>query len=280
MNTIPQVRPSTRQIVHRTSGHPHGPVTRLVSPSDLGQLIKPFVFLDHVVLIPREGTLFGLHPHSGIATLTAVLHGSVTYEETTDRSGEIHTGGVEWMRAGSGVWHKGGVTGTAPIRAFQLWVALPPALENSPAEGQYLDAADVPQEGPVRVLLGQYGAARSAIRAPEGIHYFHVQLVDGQSWTYQPPFDHRVAWLAVDQGQLRTGLETVASGEVAIFDTSSLSIDVVANGATSFVVGTAVPHPYPLALGHYSVHTSQAALAHGEAEIRRIGQQLRAQGRL
>jgi hypothetical protein len=41
-----------------------------------------------------------------------------------------------------------------------------------------------------------------------------------------------------------------------------------------------VKHPHPLVLGTYSVHTSKAALAQGEAEINRIGQQLRAAGRL
>ena len=33
---------------------------------------------------------------------------------------------------------------------------------------------------PVRVLLGQYGRARSPIRAPEGIHYFHVRVTELQ----------------------------------------------------------------------------------------------------
>ena len=42
-------------------------------------------------------------------------------------------------------------------------------------------------------------------------------------------------------------------------------------GDTAFVLGSAVKHPHDLVLGHYSVHTSQAALAEGEAEIRRIG---------
>jgi len=127
--------------------------------------------------------------------------------------------------------------------------------------------------------VGQYGSARSVLRAPEGIHYFHVRLHDGQRWVYQPPADHRVAWLAVDQGGLDAGA-SVASGELAIFDDSANPIEVVAKGFTSFVVGTAVPHPYPLALGYYSVHTSPEALARGEAEIRRIGQQLKADGRL
>ena len=35
-----------RRIALRTRGHGHGPITRLMSPSDLGQVVKPFVFLD------------------------------------------------------------------------------------------------------------------------------------------------------------------------------------------------------------------------------------------
>ena len=35
-----------RRIVQRTRGREHGPITRLVSPGDLGQVLKPFIFLD------------------------------------------------------------------------------------------------------------------------------------------------------------------------------------------------------------------------------------------
>jgi hypothetical protein len=35
-----------RKIARRTRGSRHGPITRLMSPGDLGQLLKPFVFLD------------------------------------------------------------------------------------------------------------------------------------------------------------------------------------------------------------------------------------------
>jgi hypothetical protein len=41
-----QIHRSVRRIVRRTRGQTRGPITRLMSPSDLGELIKPFVFLD------------------------------------------------------------------------------------------------------------------------------------------------------------------------------------------------------------------------------------------
>ena len=275
----PALPKAARQIVFRSAGRRHGPVTRLVSPSDVGEMIKPFVFLDHGE-VPYTGTpLFGIHPHSGIATLTTVLQGGMAYEDTTGKRGQVKAGGLEWMKAGKGVWHDGGPLEGDPLRVFQLWIALPEQEELSPPESQYISPDAVEQEGPVRVILGQHGLARSPIRAPDGINYFHVRLNDGQQWNYVPPEGHTVAWLAVDKGSLNS-TETIREGELAVFEESGDAIEVKAVGDTSFVFGSAIKHPHPLALGYYSVHTSAEALERGEAEIRRIGEVLRVMGRI
>src|SRR5437899_10811616 len=100
-----------RRVVHRTRGNSHGSVTRLVSPGDVGELIKPFVFLDYFDADPATAPKFGFHPHSGIATLTVILAGQAFYKETTGREGVIETGGAEWMPDSSGVWQTGGMFG-------------------------------------------------------------------------------------------------------------------------------------------------------------------------
>ena len=190
-----------REIIYRTSGQAHGPITRLMSPSDLGELLKPFVFLDLAGFDGRFAPTpmgFGWHPHSGIATVTVMLEGAVRYAETTGNEGVLPPGGVE---------------------------------------------------GP------------------------------GERWTYHPPRGHTVAWVAVHEGVLRTS-SPIPSGEIAIFEPSEESIDFVAEGKTGFVLGSAAKHPHDLVLGNYSVHTSTEALREGEAEIRRIGQELRANGTL
>jgi redox-sensitive bicupin YhaK (pirin superfamily) len=68
------------------------------------------------------------------------------------------------MRAGNGVWHTG-----APeperVNGFQLWVALPPELENAPNANRYVMPDEVPVEGPARVILGTYGRSKSPIAA-------------------------------------------------------------------------------------------------------------------
>src|SRR5260370_34304719 len=91
------------RIARRTRGQTHGPVTRLMSPSDFGHLLKPFVFLDLFDDHGKPFTGFGLHPHSGIATLTYIAEGSVSYEDTNGATGLLRAGGSEAMRAGGGV---------------------------------------------------------------------------------------------------------------------------------------------------------------------------------
>ena len=275
----PRTTLATRRIALTTRGRRHGPITRLVSPSDLGERIKPFVFLDYAEVTPRPEPLFGIHPHSGIATLTTVLSGGLNYEDTTGKSGTVPSGGLEWMKAGNGVWHDGGPTPGDRLRAFQLWVALPAADENAPPESQYIAPEQVESEGPARVILGAYGNARSVIRAPKGMNYLHVRLAAGETWIYTPPAGHTVAWLAVDRGALQAE-RPIGAGELAVFEESNAAIELRAEADSSFVLGSAVKHPHSLVLGRYSVHTSPETLARGEAEISRIGWRLKAAGRL
>src|SRR4029077_7350888 len=136
-----------RAIAVRTFGHRHGPITRLASPSGIGGAIKPFVFLDRAERRYPGKPLFGIHPHSGIATLTVVLDGAMRYEDTTGKKGTIGAGGLEWMKAGSGVAHAGGALPGDPLRAFQLWIALGADQELAPAESRYISPERVQQEG-------------------------------------------------------------------------------------------------------------------------------------
>lgn len=263
-----------RSIIYRSNGSTRGGVNRLVSPGDLGQMIKPFVFLD-LFHLETPASKMGMHPHSGIATVTVVMDGALEYRETTGSQGQLPTGGVEWMSAGGGVWHEGGAAPGQHVTGFQLWLALPAEDENGPANSQYVAPAQVPGYGPARVIIGTYGGVSSPIRPRAPINYLHVKLNDGERWTYESPRDHDVSWVAVANGALETGSVTLER-EVAIFEEGGGSIDFVANGPTEFVLGSAAKHPYELVTGYYSVHTSTAALEQGEREIRRIGAQLRA----
>ncbi|TDG18289.1 pirin family protein [Paraburkholderia silviterrae] len=277
--TLPPLAAPQRTIVTRTAGRQHGPVTRIVSPSDLGELLKPFVFLDYFDNSAAADMRFAMHPHSGLATTTVLLEGEVEYEDTTGAAGILPAGGVEWMNAGKGVWHNGRATGDGRGRGYQLWVALPPELELGAPFSQYLSANEVPRVGPASVILGSYGNVESPIPAPPGISYLLVRLAAGQRWQYTPQTGHNVAWLSIQRGALQMGHETIAD-ELVAFNKSENVLAFTAAEDSEFVLGSAVAHPHRLVLGHYSVHTSAQALRTGEDRIMEIGAELRRTGRI
>jgi redox-sensitive bicupin YhaK (pirin superfamily) len=269
---------AARAIVQRTRGRTNGPATRLMSPSDFGEILKPFVFLD---LFNHDGAPFtaGLHPHSGIATLTYVEEGAVSYIDPDNVKGTLAAGGVEWMQAGRGMWHGGALDKAGRTRGFQLWIALPPKLELGPTVSIYLPPEDIPEDGPVRVLLGTYGAASSAIVSPSPINYLALRLKAGEHWRYEPPTGHTVLWIAVASGTVSVPAE-LSHGELAAFEQSSQSVEFEARTDTEFVLGSAVPHKYELVLGSHSVHTTPAALQAAQARISEIRSRLVQEGRL
>lgn len=264
---------ASRRIARRTRGQGHGAITRLMSPSDLGQMVKPFVFLD--IFDADEETIdqmsgMPLHPHSGIATITVVTDGHVQFDDPAVGSGVLAYGGVEWMRAGGGVWHgkELSAANVNRLQGFQLWIALPPELESTEPESNYIEAGDMVKAGPAHIVLGSFDGRQSPLRAPSGINYLLVTLKPGEKWTYNPPVGHSICWLAVASGRLSVGAP-VDRGEMIVFEPGETPVVLEAFDEKDavFVLGSAVPHRYPLHLGYYSVHTSADALASGEKRI-------------
>jgi redox-sensitive bicupin YhaK (pirin superfamily) len=142
----------SRRIALLRSGRRYGPLTRLITPWDIGELTEPFVFLGYSEHALGEQTLVGAQP--GIATLTLVLSGALAFGEAPGKKGTVVAGGFKWTTPGELVWHAGGRATGEPLRAFQLWVELSPATASSVGESEFVAPHELQEEGPVRVVLG------------------------------------------------------------------------------------------------------------------------------
>jgi redox-sensitive bicupin YhaK (pirin superfamily) len=267
-----------RAVRHRTRGRAMGPIVRLVSPGDLGEMLKPFVFLDLANIPPRPGGGFGWHPHSGIATLTIIHEGQNEYHETTGTHGTLRAGAIEWMASGRGVWHMASAVGSQNLRGYQVWLLLPPGADMQPPASTYLDAQDVPGHGGVRVILGAYEGLNSPIEAPPETTLLDVTLAEAGNWTFTPPAGQELCWLSVHSGALRYGDEVAAAGDLLVFEDGASSLRFTAPEGAGFIIGSTHRSPYPLHIGNHSVHVSAEALAAGEAEIARLRTENHAKG--
>ena len=70
-------------------------------------------------------------------------------------------------------WHQGALLGHGEVIRFQLWVPMPPQIEDGPSLGQYVALHKVPvvefDGGRVRVLLGSFGDGAAAVVTPSSL---------------------------------------------------------------------------------------------------------------
>ncbi|MCL5102434.1 MAG: pirin family protein [Candidatus Marsarchaeota archaeon] len=101
---------------------------RIFGGQNIARLTDPFLLLDNFgSKDPKDYEKgFPWHPHRGIETVTYILDGKVKHRDSTGVSGTIGKGELQWMTAGSGIFHeempqveKEGNSG------LQLWVNLP-----------------------------------------------------------------------------------------------------------------------------------------------------------
>ena len=100
-------RATVRRLALLASGRRHGPITRLITPWNIGELTTPFVFLDYAEVAAESPPLLSIQPHSSIATLTVVLNGTLSFQDATGGHGEVRAGGFAWMHAAHAVWRGG-----------------------------------------------------------------------------------------------------------------------------------------------------------------------------
>jgi redox-sensitive bicupin YhaK (pirin superfamily) len=152
--------------------------------------VGPFVFLDHIAPafqneVNKSGT--GAHPHRGIATLTYVISGEVEHLDSRGNHQKVHSGGIQWMKAGNGIIHDeilnaDSQTGKNTIHAFQFWINLPPKIKEEEPQYMAIHGSAVPkrfigsQGSSIKVIAGEYQELRSAIPDYSGQFLYHIQL--------------------------------------------------------------------------------------------------------
>jgi redox-sensitive bicupin YhaK (pirin superfamily) len=258
-----------RPVVARTRGCARPGGVRLVSPAELGDLVKPFVLVDVFDVEPAAAGKTVWQAYSGIAAVTILCKGKLVIEETAGHRWTLGAGSVGWLSAGGGAWRSSMVAAQETAAGFHLWVALGPEAENGPAQSCYLNGEDVSAEGPARVVWGRYGQTVSRVPPSSAVNCLDVSLKAGERWTYQPPTGHIVGWIAVQAGAVCTP-ELVTAGALAVFAEESAPISIEALYDSRFVLGSAVKHQRPLVPGRSSVHTTREALSKAEIELERI----------
>lgn len=164
--------------------------------------LDPFLLLDDFHSNRPSDYIAGFpwHPHRGIETITYVLDGRVEHGDSMGNRGEISSGDVQWMTAGSGIIHQEMPKGGADenLRGYQLWANLPASHKMMEPRYRDVKSAQIPEVrlasgATVKVICGEVngtsGPVGDIVIDPE---YLDVSVPPQSAFHHQIKPGHRV----------------------------------------------------------------------------------------
>lgn len=249
-------------------------ITQRPLPSAHLEQIDPFLFLNHhgpQVYPPNNGGLpFGPHPHRGFETVTFILDGMLTHQDSAGHESIIRKGGVQWMTAGSGLVHAeisppeflrdGG-----PLEILQLWVNLPPQLKMTKPAYVGLQQGDIPaiatDSGRVTVNLisGMFEGTTGPVQSLTGVFMSTIAFQAGGK-LHLTGLAERNVFLYVVRGSVDIGPDRAGAMHLADFNEEGDAIDITAPENALILLGHAEPIRAPLVAHGPFVMNSRAEI--------------------
>lgn len=124
----------------------------------------------------------------GQATVTMMLKGTFKHGDNQGHSGYIHEGGVQFMKAASGLIHSEMPVQDKPTdpvpEGLQLWVDLPESEKSAKPEYQEFSDEQLPRAYPqgndgdveIKVISGETNGVKSPVTVCAGCWYFDITL--------------------------------------------------------------------------------------------------------
>jgi redox-sensitive bicupin YhaK (pirin superfamily) len=222
--------------------------------------VSPFVLMDYGP--PKSFTPLaqgkrgvGWHPHRGFETVTLAWEGAVAHRDNAGHAGVIGPGDVQWMTAGSGIFHEefheeafsraGG-----PMHMMQLWVNLPRKDKMTAPAYQPITSDDIPRVrtdtgGEVRVIAGSFAGSKGPAHTFTPITMLDTQLQTGGKLPVTLPAHHN-AMAVVAKGKVTTGTTTASTGELILFANDGDQLELTALEASHVIILAGQPLDEPI----------------------------------
>lgn len=141
-------------------------------------------------------TGFDLHPHKDMEIVSYVVEGELTHGDTMGNKNTISRGHVQYMSAGTGVYHSEYNLGDSTARLLQIWV-IPDKKGYKPAYGDYRFNWDDRKNKWLNIVSSKDGDA--AIKINQDSNFYVVELDEGKEINFQVG-SNRQAYLVQIEG--------------------------------------------------------------------------------
>jgi redox-sensitive bicupin YhaK (pirin superfamily) len=174
---------------------------------------------------PGQG--FGTHGHRDMEILSYVLEGALEHRDSTGGGGVIRPGELQFMRAGSGVFHSEyNHSKTEPVHFLQIWI-LPERRNLAPGYDQRTFDAKAASERLLLVASGDGREGSIALARDADLLVGRLKTGDRRQHALA---EGRHGWLHLARGRARVnGLDLSGGDGLALADEPKVEIEALAD---------------------------------------------------
>ncbi|MEH6947842.1 pirin family protein [Bacillus sp. JJ634] len=141
-------------------------------------------------------TGFNMHPHQDMEIISYVVDGGLTHQDSMGNKSTINRGQVQYMSAGTGVYHSEHNMGDNTLRMLQIWI-IPDRAGHTPHYGDFRFDMEARHNTWLHMVSSKEGSA--PIQINQDANLYALELDPGKEITF-PVKEGRQAYLVQIEG--------------------------------------------------------------------------------
>ncbi|MCL2521651.1 MAG: pirin family protein [Erysipelotrichales bacterium] len=146
---------------------------------------------------------FQTHPHKDMEVISYVVKGALTHRDSLGNEGVIRRGEVQYMSAGTGIYHSEINEGDEVVRLLQIWV-IPNARNLKPNYGEYKFNWNDRKNNLLHLVSPQEGNA--LVKLHQDVNIYAIELDNNKTIKFPLPKGRQCYIVQVEGSSLINGI--------------------------------------------------------------------------
>lgn len=130
----------------------------------------------------QAGTGFDTHPHKDMEIISYVVDGEITHADSMGNKRTLTRGQVQYMSAGTGVFHSEHNKGSKALRLLQIWI-YPDKRDHTPNYGDYLFDWNLRKDKWLPIVSSKNGTA--SVKINQDVNIYVLELTKGNNIDFE-----------------------------------------------------------------------------------------------
>lgn len=187
--------------------------------------------LNDDIVHPNSG--FDMHPHSDMEIISYIVEGEITHKDSMGNERTLKRGEVQYMSAGTGVFHsEHNKSIDKNLRLLQIWI-LPPKKGLTPIYGDECYTKEMRENKLLNIVSSDKGEAK--VKIHQDINIYVSELDENRTITYNIEKNRQIYFVQIEGDSLVNGVELNFADAMEIVDERNLEVYAKTNSHFLFI---------------------------------------------